>query len=69
MPDSFVPLARVAAADGWLRFTLPPPAAADGHVVGLRVTPAGVTPRRFGPDTDGADEEQLQRLRALGYVQ
>jgi hypothetical protein len=69
MPDTFVPLARVAAADGWLRFTLPPPAAADGHVVGLRVTPAGVTPRRFGPDTDGADEEQLQRLRALGYVQ
>ncbi len=68
-PGAFVELGRARAEGGWLRVALSA-AAADGyHVIGLRATPVGMSPRAFGK-TDGAvDSEQLERLRALGYVQ
>jgi hypothetical protein len=68
-PAVFVPLGRVRAAGGWLRAELPASAAAERHVIGLRVTPAGMTPRAFGKDGEAGDDEQIERLRALGYVQ
>ena len=68
-PGQFVPLGRVRAADGWLRAELPASAAADRHVIGLRATPAGMSPRAFGKDGEVGGNEQLERLRALGYVQ
>jgi arylsulfatase A-like enzyme len=68
-PGVFVPLGRVRAADGWLRTELPASAAEDRHLIGIRVTPAGMPPRPFGKDGEVGGDEQLERLRALGYVQ
>jgi len=68
-PGAFVSLGRVRAADGWLRAELPASAAADRHVIGLRATPAGMSPRAFGKDGEAGGSEQVERLRALGYVQ
>lgn len=69
MPGTFVPLGRARAEGGWLRVDVPPAAAEGYHVVGLRTTPAGVSPRAFGSDGGGTESEQVKRLRALGYVQ
>jgi hypothetical protein len=44
---------------------VPPESALHARVVGLRVSPAGVT---AAPEPAAPDEEQLRRLRALGYV-
>lgn len=69
-PGVFRPLERARVEDGWLRIALPAEAARGHHVVGLRATPAGATPRSFGSEGGGpASPDQLQRLRALGYVQ
>jgi hypothetical protein len=38
-------------------------------VIGLRTTPVGASPRTFGTTGDRGESEQLERLRALGYVQ
>jgi len=38
-------------------------------VIGLRATPAGMSPRAFGKDGEAGGSEQVERLRALGYVQ
>ena len=64
-----MPLGRVRAADGWLRAELPVSVAADRHVIGLRATPVGMSPRTFGKDGEVGGNEQVERLRALGYVQ
>ena len=68
-PAAFVPLGRARAADGWLRAELPASVAADRHVIGLRATPRGMSPRAFGKDGEAGGNEQVERLRALGYVQ
>jgi hypothetical protein len=68
-PGAFVKLGRVRAEGGWLRVALPATAADGYHVMGLRTTPVGMTARAFGKADDVVDSEQLERLRALGYVQ
>jgi hypothetical protein len=68
-PGAFETITRARAADGWLRVAVPPSAGAHQHVVGLRVTPVGVQPKAFGEEPGAAAAEQLERLRALGYVQ
>ena len=68
-PGAFLKLGRARAERGWLRVTLPAEAADGYHVIGLRSTPVGMSPRTFGTADDAVDTEQLERLRALGYVQ
>jgi hypothetical protein len=69
MPAVFVKLGRARTDDGWLRVDLPSAAAHGYHVIGLRATPAGMSPRTFGGNGEPGDAEQVRRLRALGYVQ
>jgi arylsulfatase A-like enzyme len=64
-PTAFVPLGMAHAAAGRLRVVVPPESALHARVVGLRASPEGVTP---APEAPAPDEEQLRRLRALGYV-
>lgn len=68
-PGTFVSLGRARAESGWLRVGLPAAAAHGHHVIGLRVTPAGLSPRAFAKDREAGESEQVKRLRALGYVQ
>jgi hypothetical protein len=70
-PGAFLALGSRRAKNGWLRVDVPAAVVRGYHVVGVRATPAGATPRAFAPGGgDGAlDAEQLERLRALGYVQ
>jgi len=67
-PGAFLKLGRARAEGGWLRVALSAEAADGYHVIGLRTTPVGTSPRAFGKADDEADSEQLERLRALGYV-
>jgi len=69
MPGTFVSLGRARAEQGWLRVDLPAAAARGRHVIGLRATPPGMSPRAFGKDGEPGESEQVKRLRALGYVQ
>jgi hypothetical protein len=69
MPGTFVSLGRVHAERGRMNVSLPAAVARDRHVIGLRATPAGMSPRAFGKDGEPGDSEQVKRLRALGYVQ
>ena len=64
-PTAFVPLGTASASGGRLLVVVPPEAALHARVVGLRVSPAGAA---VGPEPAAPDEEQLRRLRALGYV-
>jgi arylsulfatase A-like enzyme len=64
-PTAFVSLGTASAAGGRLRVVVPPESALHARVVGLRVSPAGVT---AAPEPAAPDEDQLRRLRALGYV-
>jgi arylsulfatase A-like enzyme len=68
-PGAYLKLGRARAERGWLRIALPASAAEGYHVIGLRTTPVGMAPRKFGKGDDAVDREQLERLRALGYVQ
>jgi hypothetical protein len=68
-PGAFLKLGRARAERGWLRVALPAEAANGYHVIGLRSTPVGMSPRTFGTADGAVDTEQLERLRALGYVQ
>ena len=67
-PGAFLKLGRARAEGGWLRVALSAEAADGYHVIGLRTTPVGTSPRAFGKADDEVDSEQLERLRALGYV-
>ena len=64
-PTKFVPLGSVQASGNRLGAVIPPDIAQGLRIIGLRVTPAGVSPTISAP----LDEEQRKRLRALGYVQ
>ena len=64
-PTKFVPLGSVQASGNRLGAVIPPDIAQGLRIIGLRVTPAGVSPTISPP----LDEEQRKRLRALGYVQ
>jgi len=64
-PLAFVQVGTAQATGGRLRIRLPPESALGARVVGLRVTPQGIAPQ---PEPPVQDEEQLRRLRALGYV-
>jgi hypothetical protein len=64
-PTAFVPLGTAVAAGGRLRVVVPQETALRARLVGLRVSPAGATAT---PEPAAPDEEQLRRLRALGYV-
>jgi arylsulfatase len=68
-PGVFVRLGRVRAEEGRLHVDVPAAVARGQHVIGLRATPAGVTPRAFGATAEPGESEQTKRLRALGYVQ
>ncbi len=65
-PTAFVTLGTARASGGRLRVVIPPGSALHARVVGLRVSPEGAAPV---PEATPPDEEQLRRLRALGYVQ
>ncbi len=62
---AFVPLGTAAASGGRLRVVVPPESALHARIVGVRVSPAGAG---TAPEPGAPDEEQLRRLRALGYV-
>jgi hypothetical protein len=64
-PTKFVPIGSASAASSRLGVVIPPDVAQGLRIIGLRVTPAGVSPTTSAP----LDEEQRKRLRALGYVQ
>jgi hypothetical protein len=65
-PSTFVSLGSDQRSDGnVLTLRLPADTLARQHVLGVRLTPPGATPRTEGP----IDREQQERLRALGYVQ
>jgi hypothetical protein len=64
-PTAFVPLGTASASGGRLRVVVPPESALHARVVGLRASPVGAAAT---PEPTTPDEEQLQRLRALGYV-
>ena len=66
-PTELVPLRRARSTDR-LVVSLPPEAVRQRHVVALRLSPPGASPRL--PSAGGPiDDEQKRRLRALGYVQ
>ena len=66
-PSGWVPLGTRRAEGGAVTVPLAEVAGRDRHVLGLRLTPAGVTPgAAAGP---GDDPGLRRRLEALGYVQ
>jgi arylsulfatase A-like enzyme len=64
-PTTFVDLGLLRAPAGALDVTLPA-SLARHHVLGLRMTPPGVSPEA---PRKGLSPDQQERLRALGYVQ
>jgi arylsulfatase A-like enzyme len=64
-PIERISLGQGQATGGHLRVTIPPDTTAGHRVFAIRLAPEGVT----APPAAVDDEEQLRRLRALGYVQ
>lgn len=64
--SAFVPLEPARASGGRLRVVIPPASAQHARIVGVRVSPEGAAP---GAAATAPDDEQMRRLRALGYVQ
>jgi hypothetical protein len=65
-PVDRIAVGRSQATQGRLRIAIPPDTALGRRVFAVRATPDGVAPVTPAPVDD---EEQLRRLRALGYVQ
>lgn len=61
-----VDLGNVVARDGVATVAIPP-ASSPRHLLGVRLTPSGSAPPT-APGAPTVDDEQRQRLRALGYV-
>jgi arylsulfatase A-like enzyme len=65
-PNERVDLGTVTARDGVATLAVPP-APVDRHLLGVRLTPAGDA--ADGKRAPSVDDEQRQRLKALGYVE
>jgi arylsulfatase A-like enzyme len=65
-PVQRIPVGRSQATGGHLRIAIPPDTATGRRVFAVRASPEGVS---TGTPAAVDDEEQLRRLRALGYVQ
>jgi hypothetical protein len=67
-PGAWARLGTFRAERGRLSFAIPTDVARLNHVVGVRLTPLGVSPTARAA-TAPEDPELRQRLKALGYVQ
>jgi arylsulfatase A-like enzyme len=65
-PSDFVRIGTWDAVPGGQPIELPVELLSGHHVLGVRLTPPGVTPP---PSSPAVDREHEERLRALGYVQ
>jgi hypothetical protein len=66
--DRWVSLGAVQVRDGILEMPIPAEAGAEGHVVGIRLSPMG--PAAGGTDIPAPEDAELrERLRVLGYVE